>query len=273
MNLKAHKIIGLLFGSVGILSFIMNFISTSSKIHRQQDIGFAWWNYPTLLFGCMMVALSIIPKESITFHFPRRKAKISLDVLSQRFQFFIMLLITTFSALENHQSQYMLPMVMIAGLMGIKYRIFANKGLVAFVLYFAAVIQYSAYADNMMMRGLFVILFAVFFFGISLIMFYDELGRYLALTKKYHTRLIEVEMKLGKMQGDTLDPAEMKFTPRETEVLKALCESRGSNQEIADKLGIKEQTVKSHIKNLFDKAGVDDRHQLIDLFRHAFVTD
>ena len=52
------------------------------------------------------------------------------------------------------------------------------------------------------------------------------------------------------------------LTARETEVLDLVC-SGMSNPEIADKLCISEHTVKRHLNNTFQKAGVSNRYELI----------
>ncbi|MFF3956370.1 response regulator [Streptomyces sp. NPDC001890] len=57
------------------------------------------------------------------------------------------------------------------------------------------------------------------------------------------------------------------LTPRELEVLVLIAEGL-SNQEIARRLHISQATVKSHINNLFAKAGVRDRAQAV---RYAYV--
>ncbi|MFV5992013.1 response regulator transcription factor [Streptomyces sp. NPDC056231] len=57
------------------------------------------------------------------------------------------------------------------------------------------------------------------------------------------------------------------LTPREAEVLVLIAEGL-SNREIARKLHISQATVKSHINNLFAKAGVRDRAQAV---RYAYV--
>ncbi len=57
------------------------------------------------------------------------------------------------------------------------------------------------------------------------------------------------------------------MTPRETEVLVLIAEGM-SNAEIARRLHISQATVKSHINNLFAKAGLRDRAQAV---RYAYV--
>ncbi len=50
------------------------------------------------------------------------------------------------------------------------------------------------------------------------------------------------------------------LTPRETEVLHLLAKGH-SNTRIASRLGISPHTVKSHVINIFNKLGVNDRIQ------------
>ena len=55
---------------------------------------------------------------------------------------------------------------------------------------------------------------------------------------------------------------QMGLTPREREVLELLAQGM-SNKEIGDKLFISEGTVKTHIHNIYQKAGISNRFQLI----------
>jgi DNA-binding NarL/FixJ family response regulator len=66
-------------------------------------------------------------------------------------------------------------------------------------------------------------------------------------------------------------PAEVNFTGREQEVLRMLCVGL-PNREIAQRLGIRERTVKAHLTNIFHRLGVTDRTQAaIWAVRHDFA--
>lgn len=62
------------------------------------------------------------------------------------------------------------------------------------------------------------------------------------------------------------------LTPREIDVLRLIADGR-SNTEIAKHLVITEATVKTHINNIFAKAGLRDRAQAVTYaFRHGIAT-
>jgi DNA-binding NarL/FixJ family response regulator len=63
------------------------------------------------------------------------------------------------------------------------------------------------------------------------------------------------------------------LTPREGEVLRLIAAGR-SNGEIAGELFISEATVKTHVNNLFTKAGLRDRAQAVTYaFRHGLAQE
>lgn len=57
----------------------------------------------------------------------------------------------------------------------------------------------------------------------------------------------------------------IKFTEKESEIIQYVCEGL-SNKEIAKKLFISEQTVKSHLHKIFAKLDIKNRSQLIKLY-------
>ena len=59
-----------------------------------------------------------------------------------------------------------------------------------------------------------------------------------------------------------VDPRDrFRLTPRELEIVRHIVEG-GTNKDIATALGISEDTVKHHLRNVFDKLGVSNRLEL-----------
>lgn len=80
----------------------------------------------------------------------------------------------------------------------------------------------------------------------------EIMDRTLAGESIYPDKTPEVTLGLAKST---------EFTPREIEVLRLLTTGAG-NEEIADKLHISQNTVKTHIKHLLEKTGFTTRTQL-----------
>jgi DNA-binding CsgD family transcriptional regulator len=114
---------------------------------------------------------------------------------------------------------------------------------------------------------------SMLFFLVLFTLFQDELRAQFDLMKKYREQTVRMRKRLRNYESSQLDPTSFGLTQREMEVLELLCTTSSSNQELANELGIKIHTVKTHLRNIFDKAGVDDRHQLIDLCKSYFISD
>jgi len=68
---------------------------------------------------------------------------------------------------------------------------------------------------------------------------------------------------LGRLAADArLAGRASNLTPREIQILEALAEGR-ANRQIAADLGISEETVKTHLKRLYEKLGASDRAQAV----------
>lgn len=75
------------------------------------------------------------------------------------------------------------------------------------------------------------------------------------------TSLVDYLHKLQKPAEGAAAQRLVNFTPRETEIVSAIV-AGCANKEIAAKLSLSEDTVKHHLSNIFDKAGVSNRLEL-----------
>jgi DNA-binding NarL/FixJ family response regulator len=75
------------------------------------------------------------------------------------------------------------------------------------------------------------------------------------------TSLVDYLKRLQKEAPEKISQRALDFTPREHEIVSAIVSGR-TNKEIAAKLSISEDTVKHHLSNIFDKAGVSNRLEL-----------
>ena len=65
---------------------------------------------------------------------------------------------------------------------------------------------------------------------------------------------------------------EEKLSPKEREVIELLTKGR-TNKEIGNKLGITENTVKNHLKNILDKLHLENRVQAATFALQHKLTD
>jgi DNA-binding CsgD family transcriptional regulator len=94
------------------------------------------------------------------------------------------------------------------------------------------------------------------------------LGIWLGL-KLTATRPVAAAKELAALAGEPFVPSEKKreelgVTPRELEVLELIAQGM-SNREIAGKLFVSENTVKTHSSRVFDKLGAKRRTQAVQL--------
>ena len=78
----------------------------------------------------------------------------------------------------------------------------------------------------------------------------------------------------GHVRGARREPAlPDDLTPREAEVLRLIAQGL-NNREIAERLFVTEATVKTHINNIFGKAGLRDRAQaVVYAIRHGLAAE
>jgi DNA-binding NarL/FixJ family response regulator len=87
-----------------------------------------------------------------------------------------------------------------------------------------------------------------------------------AISRQLSMRLVE-QLRALTVDGQGMRPVRSTLTSREWEVLDLLCADKGT-EEIADSLVLSIETVRSHIKNILRKLGVNSRSEAIALAGH-----
>lgn len=211
-------------------------------------------------------------------------------------QLFVILLASTFSILVSYNMVYGSAFWIIFFLLAYKYRFLSKhlllKTIVIFI-YLLTIIQVSAYRDKSTYEGFGLIIFLVFFLLLLYGIFKAELDRVLFAELKLQknisslidekqklgiqieidrVKLKQMELKISQYQSEKkpFDLDQCLLTPTETKIVRILVLTRATNREISEILEIKESTVKQHFYRIFNKMGVDERHQIIDLCRYNF---
>ena len=99
---------------------------------------------------------------------------------------------------------------------------------------------------------------------------FSALGIWLGhtLTQGKAQGLVSLGSKSGVFKLDEQRLAELSITPRELEIL-GLIAAGLSNREIAERLFVSENTVKTHSSRVFDKLGARRRTQAVQLGKEA----
>jgi DNA-binding NarL/FixJ family response regulator len=88
----------------------------------------------------------------------------------------------------------------------------------------------------------------------------------MALSRKLSSRVIKAFSQTRLVNSKSREEIEKNLSTRELDILREL-ESGASNQEIAQRLYISENTVKHHIGSVLEKLGVENRRQAAILAR------
>lgn len=102
-------------------------------------------------------------------------------------------------------------------------------------------------------------------YGAAIAAVFAAVGIWLGLTltkEKIVVKHVEVAVPAGPFAFNQAKADELTLTPREIEVLGLLAEGL-SNKEMAERLFVSENTVKTHCSRVFDKLGAGRRTQAV----------
>jgi DNA-binding CsgD family transcriptional regulator len=104
-------------------------------------------------------------------------------------------------------------------------------------------------------------------YGAIVAALFAAVGIWLGLTltkEKIVEKRVEVPVPAGTFVFNQAKADELSLTPREIEVLGLLAEGL-SNKEMAERLFVSENTIKTHCSRVFDKLGAGRRTQAVQL--------
>lgn len=102
-------------------------------------------------------------------------------------------------------------------------------------------------------------------YGAAIAAVFAAVGIWLGLTltkEKIVVKHVEVAVPAGPFAFNQAKADELTLTPREIEVLGLLAEGL-SNREMAERLFVSENTIKTHCSRVFDKLGAGRRTQAV----------
>lgn len=177
---------------------------------------------------------------------------------------------------------YSIAQLIIVAILSEKYGFLKKKlilkiGISFFILLLIlSLVQNPRPVNSIVSTFLFFIIFAAFFYIITL----DDIVIYLKNEKLLREKIKGLNVTLEEknafidiMDTDYINPVEAGLTPAELELLKNLCTYRESNTDLAIRLTKSENTIKSQMKRILLKIGVESRYQLIDVCRNYYLVN
>jgi DNA-binding CsgD family transcriptional regulator len=177
-------------------------------------------------------------------------------------------IVAIIAILDSVDAVYGLGFALLALYLAQKYGFFIRrtilKAIVSFIV-LITVIEISALQAGISGSGIDILLFVFFFFAVFYFGDRETLLRY----KEQEEALKE---RIRKEFGSGVDLKKMGFTEREIEVGAVLCQTLGTDKEIAYDLNISKNTVINHLRSMRDKADVRDRQHLIEAIRGYYIS-
>lgn len=266
---ETYRRIGLLLGIIYILTYLLDL---TGVLIGDESVVYTLADEIVLFYTLILFGLVLIPNKRLSLYFTKKTVSIPVKRICMFYQFIGLVVAASFIIIYRKETPYTLTIILISALMGVKYHIMHYRGVFFLATYYLGLLITESFITGVNIHIFKMFVNSLLFFLVLLTLFQDELRAQFDLMKKYREQTVNMRKRLKNYESSQLDPASFGLTQREMEVLEILCITNSSNQELANELGIKIHTVKTHLRNIFDKAGVDDRHQLIDLCRSYFIT-
>ena len=203
--------------------------------------------------------------------------------------------ISFFTIMDEYTSIFGIGLFLVFSIIGFKYGLFEKRpkiklffGIVA--VYFCIV--YSAYMSELpdaVPTAINSLLYISSFLIIVYMIYLDEIRTYIQKTMEaeesmaellsqrveLENKLIDLNRKIDNYNSRTekIDFEELGITNREQEVIWALVVYQDKQKDIAERLNISPETVKTHLKHIRDKLGVDRQTEIIEMCRNNFLME
>ncbi|MDC7227462.1 MAG: LuxR C-terminal-related transcriptional regulator [Spirochaetales bacterium] len=213
--------------------------------------------------------------------------------VSRIVQLALVYLMGAVSILDVYNSIAGIGMMLIFAVIAFKYGYFKKHSIVKFIIFLISIylltfisVQNHPHKKGFML-GFDAILYTTMFITVLYSVYLDEIKEYskradvaertvnelIIQRQKLNDELDNLTNQIINFEKSTkpLDFEMIKITPREQEVIKVLVVNGGATEkEIAEALNISPETVKTHMKNIRRKLGVDRKTEIIDLCRNNF---
>jgi DNA-binding CsgD family transcriptional regulator len=216
-------------------------------------------------FSSLVNSAIYIPLVGAFFFIVIQKSQIQVLRISH---ILFLAVVSSIAILDNYSSIFGLGFALIGMYLAQKYGFFIRRTVTKAVLSLIAIVvlvEISALAGDESGSGIDVALFVFFFFAVFYFGDRETLLRY----KEQEEALKE---RIRKEFGSGVDLKKMGFTEREIEVGAVLCQTLGTDKEIAYDLNISKNTVINHLRSMRDKADVRDRQHLIEAIRGYYIS-
>jgi DNA-binding CsgD family transcriptional regulator len=267
---ETYRRIGLLLVIIYTMTYLLDLVGV---LIGDDSVVYTLVDKAVLLYALILLGFVLIPYKNLTFQLTRTVITIPVKRICMFYQFIGLIISASLLIIYRKETPFLLTVILITGLMGVKYHIMHYRGVLLLALYYLVILAVESFITGLNIHVLKMFVNSMLFFLVLFTLFQDELRAQFDLMKKYREQTVRMRKRLRNYESSQLDPTSFGLTQREMEVLELLCTTSSSNQELANELGIKIHTVKTHLRNIFDKAGVDDRHQLIDLCKSYFISD
>ena len=271
---RTQKVIAVIAGLVGLTVCLINFISKLDT-HGIAGAFMRTEVVVLLLLSALMLVTGYINSNII------RGIQISVGFMTG-----------IIGILDVYYSIHGIGLVILFIIVAFRYGFFEKRPrikIASIIIGIFALIEFSAsrtHAGNNWMVGLDSILYLALFLTILYFLYSSEINAYISKNNAAEKTIGELEkerdemtstlenlnMRIARMksESETVDLDSLGLTDREKEVIEALVVYRETDKALADRLGIKYQTIKVHFRNIRDKLGVDRREEIIDMCRNNF---